>query len=75
MILTHNSADHKVDLLRNQGLDIEWEGWNIVVYNPFDGAFMRKNGAFRNGKWCLKRVFEPQADGKYYLNGIRFNKK
>lgn len=74
MILTHKSADHKVERLREQGHDIEWEGWNIVTYKPFGGAFMRKNGAFRNGQWCLKKTFEPQEDGKYYLNGIRFKR-
>lgn len=72
MILTEKTADHKVDRLKAEGMDIEWNGWEINTYKPFDGAFMRSNGVFRNGQWCLKKVYPVGPDGKWQLYGIKF---
>lgn len=74
MILTEKTADTKVASLQKQGVDIEWDGWTLNTYKPFEGAFMRSNGVFRNGQWQLRKQFELNQDGKWYLNGIKFKR-
>ena len=70
MILTYTSADEKIEKLKAQGHDIEWDGWNIVSYVPHGGAFLKTSGAFRNGQWTVKRVHEVDSNGKWNLPGV-----
>lgn len=45
-----------------------WEGWDINIYQPEPNAYMRPNGAFHNGRWCLKFVIGPNSEGKYVVS-------
>jgi hypothetical protein len=46
----------------------QWNGWDIDIYSPQDNAFMRTNGAFFQGKWCLKFTVGPNSEGKYVIS-------
>lgn len=72
MILTEHTADRKVAKLQQQGHDIEWEGWSLNYYFPNRAAWRKKNGAFRNGQWCIKRIHNLNDQGKWVLPGIKF---
>ncbi|QLF83430.1 hypothetical protein SEA_NICEHOUSE_217 [Rhodococcus phage NiceHouse] len=74
MILTEKTADNKLERLVKQGHDLEWDGWTIVSYKPHSGAFMKKNGVFRNGIWQVSKRYEINEDGKWYLNGIKLKR-
>lgn len=63
MELTLTQADQFVD----QSPRAEWNGWNIEVFRPEPNAFMRPNGAFHNGRWCLKSTISPNNEGKYVV--------
>lgn len=74
MILTEKTADRKVERLIEQGHDLEWDGWDLISYKPFDGAFMRKAGVFRKGQWFLSKRHEVNEDGKWILSGIKLKR-
>ena len=70
MILTYATADEKIEKLKTQGHDIEWDGWKIISYVPHGGAFLKSSGAFRNGQWTVKTVHEVDENGKWNLPGV-----
>ena len=50
--------------------DLDWEGWDVVKYISSDNAIYSKEGAFKNGKWCIKKVFPLKEDGWHLPNHI-----
>ena len=74
MILTQHTADKKVERLKAEGWDVEWDGWTLLIFKPNDSGWRLKNGAFRNGKWNTVKRYKVQKDGKYYLNNVRFKR-
>ena len=50
--------------------DLEWDGWNVVKYINKDNAIYSKDGAFKNGKWLIKKVFPLTEDGWHLPNHI-----
>lgn len=43
--------------------DLEWDGWNVVQYKKNNSAQFRKDGAFKNGSWYNKTVYQLNEDG------------
>ena len=39
--------------VEKSGNNVYWDGWEIVIFHPTRGAYMRRNGAYRNGKWGI----------------------
>jgi hypothetical protein len=46
----------------------QWQGWDINIYQPEDNAMLVKNGAFWNGRWCLRFTVRPNYEGKYVIS-------
>lgn len=72
MQLTLTDAERLVAKLANA----EWCGWTIHLYQPHPGAYMRKNGSFFGGQWCVKTSVTPNNEGNYdipnrYIKGFR----
>lgn len=42
---------------------LRWDGWTVVNSYPSNTAWLKPNGAYRNGKWHLETRFEIKADG------------
>lgn len=42
---------------------LSWDGWNIVRLKPNKAGWMQRNGAFKDGQWFEKTVYEPNCDG------------
>ena len=55
MIITDLNQMENIVNSRN---DLEWEGWNVIRYTKNDASFMSSDGAFRNGQWHKKQVYE-----------------
>ena len=43
--------------------DLSWDGWNVVEMYVSDKGATSKFGAYKNGKWHLKKVFTPSQNG------------
>lgn len=42
-----------------------WDGWNLVVVNPSINGYTAISGILFNGKWCVRKVVKPNANGRY----------
>jgi hypothetical protein len=42
---------------------LSWEGWNVVELIPSATAMFKTNGAFVNGNWYLKNVYQCGTQG------------
>lgn len=43
--------------------DLEWDGWNVVHYKKNDAAQFTVDGAFKNGQWYKKNIFQITENG------------
>ena len=50
--------------------DLSWEGWDVVKYVSKDNAIYSKDGAFKDGKWLIKKVFSLTEQGWHLPNHI-----
>lgn len=46
----------------------KWNGWDLEIYTDQPNAFMRPNGAFINGRWCLKSTVTMNAKENYVVS-------
>ena len=42
---------------------LSWDGWHVVEMYVSDKGATSKFGAYKNGKWHLKKVFTPSQNG------------
>jgi hypothetical protein len=66
--LDYDQAHDYVAKEQRKGKATYWEGWNIVSFRPNPAGFMRKDGAFINGKWGTKRTIKPNKFGKWRVS-------
>lgn len=61
----YRAVEQFVDRQKAKGVDMYWDGWDILIHRPNRSAFFDKNGAFRNGKWGTQVRVSPDARGVY----------
>jgi hypothetical protein len=44
-----------------------WNGWDIEIFRADPNSFMRSQGTFYKGRWCLKTTVVPNSEGKYVI--------
>ena len=50
--------------------DLDWDGWNVVKYVNSNNAMYAKDGAFKDGKWLIKKVYPLTEEGWRLPNSI-----
>lgn len=45
--------------------NVFWNGWDLVIVNPKIDGFTALSGILFNGKWCVRKVVKPNAQGLY----------
>lgn len=63
--VNYNESDKFVSDQRARGVDVSWEGWNMVFWKSNPNGFNDKNGAFKNGRWGVQAVVEPDESGEW----------
>ena len=64
-LVGYDEVDDVVQTMQEKGVNVRWEGWDIVIHNSDPRAFMSKNGKFYNS-WGFERRIKPRAiDGKW----------
>ena len=43
--------------------NVEWDGWDVLVYRQNGAGFLKKDGAFRNGRWYVVQRIKPTRQG------------
>lgn len=68
MILNYDNADQKVNDLQQQGVDIYWDNYALVLFKPDRRAEYHSSGCVRNGKYGFKTVFPLKEDGTWEIS-------
>jgi hypothetical protein len=66
--LGYDEAHEYVDNQQRNGKTVYWDGWTIVSFRPNKTAYMKKDGAFVNGKWGTVRRIKPNKYGKWRVS-------
>ena len=43
--------------------DLEWDGWDVIHYNPKRVSFMNAKAVFHNGEWHTATRYPVNEDG------------
>lgn len=65
--LTHNEVDGFVEKLQRKGVDVRWDGWDIVFFTPKPDARRSVNGRWR-GTWGFEKTVSPNSEGNWLLD-------
>lgn len=66
--LDYDQAHDYVAREQRKGKAVYWNGWDIVSFRPNPAGFMRKDGAYRNGKWGTTRTIKVNKYGKWRVS-------
>lgn len=47
----------------SQNKNLSWDGWNVVELKQSNTAMFKKDGAFIDGKWYIKKVYQCDENG------------
>lgn len=52
--LNYDEAHQFVSNGRRNGIDVRWDGWEMVIWKPTHYGFTNKKGAYRRGRWGME---------------------
>lgn len=55
----------KVNNQCKRGIDVYWDGWDIVYFNADPRAEYSSKGVYRNGKFGYENRLSPDRQGKW----------
>lgn len=70
MKLNISDAHRLVRQQRARGVDVYWNGWEIIFFNPSSKAMSSVKGIFRSGRWGYANRFPVLADGTWEIDNI-----
>jgi hypothetical protein len=50
-------------IVNNNKKVLSWDGWSVVEMYPSEKGRSAVNGAYKNNKWFIKKVFTPSQLG------------
>ena len=50
-------------IVNNNKKVLSWDGWSVVEIYPSEKGRSAVNGAYKNNKWFIKKVFNPSQVG------------
>lgn len=66
--LDYDQAHQYVEREQSKGRKVWWEGWDIKSFRPNPTGYMKKDGAFVNGKWGTLRTIRVNKYGKWRVS-------
>ena len=66
--LTIDKVDGFVAKLQRKGIDVLWDGWDMVFFKEDRRALRSKNGRRRGTRWGFETIVSPDATGKWLVN-------
>ncbi len=61
-------SDEFVKNQQNHGVDIRWDGWEMIFFREYPTAVFSKDGVFRNGKWGYEQRVSPNVKGVWEVD-------
>ena len=63
MQLNYSEAHKFVRAQRRKGVDIRWDGWDILIFKPTHNGYTSRHGAFRNRRWGIESRVSVDNEG------------
>lgn len=57
------SSLEKMEEIVGQNNNLSWNGWDVIESKADEGAWMKTNAAFINGKWYRTNKYELAENG------------
>ena len=61
-------AERFVRTQQEKGSDVRWDGWTMVFFQPNDGAYFSRNGAYRHGTWGFENRVAVNTKGEWEVD-------
>lgn len=65
--LTFNKVDSFVAKLQRKGIDVRWNGWDMVFFKEDRYAMSSPRGKRRGERWGYETVVSPNSAGKWMV--------
>lgn len=67
---TIEAADEFVEKVASKGVDVRWNGWDMVFHSPDPAAQREPEGRFSRitSQWGIETVVSPNSDGVWLVN-------
>lgn len=66
--LAYKEADNFVDKLQHRGVNVRWNGWNMVFFKKDNRAKYSPNGRRVGNEWGWEQIVSPNANGKWLVH-------
>lgn len=66
--LGYDDVDGFVAKNKHKGIDVRWDGWTMVFFQPHKAARRSANGRFRNGEYGFETRVSPNRQGNWLVN-------
>lgn len=66
--LTIDNVDGFISKLQRKGVDVRWNGWNIVFFKENKGALGSPNGRRLGSRWGFEKIISPNRQGKWLID-------
>lgn len=66
--LTIKKVDNFVEKLQQKGVQVRWDGWDMVFFNEDKRAHHSVQGRRLGSKWGFETVVSPNAEGQWLVN-------
>lgn len=66
--LTIDKVDNFVAKQQRKGINVRWDGWNMVFFEANRRALYSKKGRRRGTEWGFEKVIYPNKQGKWLVD-------
>lgn len=66
--LTIDKVDGFVSKLQRKGVNVRWNGWDMVFFKADKRAIRNPNGRRSGSEWGFETVVSPNEQGKWLVN-------
>lgn len=65
--LTFNKVDSFVAKLQRKGIQVRWDGWDMVFFKSDRRALRNKSGKRWDSEWGFETRVSPNSQGKWLI--------
>lgn len=66
--LNIDKVDNFVAKLQRKGVDVRWDGWDMVFFKPDRRALRSAKGRRLGSEWGFETVVSPDNQGQWLVN-------
>lgn len=67
IVLNHYKVDNFVAKQQRKGINVRWDGWDMVFFKPDRGALRSAKGRRRGDEWGFETRVSPNTNGVWLV--------